>query len=75
MAPLPWSFQPHIYPPGLERGANIHFPKLSTSGRADVHVVYPRTSVADTWFNEGDCGGGAVDDGAVGDPGLPVVPK
>lgn len=59
---------------GMERGANIHFPKLSTSGRADYHVVYPQTSVADTWFNEGDCVGGARDDGQIHDPKLPVPP-
>ncbi|KAH7399037.1 carbohydrate esterase family 3 protein [Phaeosphaeria sp. MPI-PUGE-AT-0046c] len=67
-APFPpsgiaWDSQPEIWMQGVERGANVHFPKLSTSGRADCHVVYPQTSVADTWYNEGGCvGGGAGDD-------------
>ncbi|KAH7075890.1 carbohydrate esterase family 3 protein [Paraphoma chrysanthemicola] len=82
---LTWSFQPSIFPENLERGANLHFPKLGKSGRADVHVVYPRTGIADTWFNDGECvngggggggvGGGAPDDGPVRDPELPVPPK
>jgi hypothetical protein len=58
---------------GIERGANIHFPKLSKSGRADYHVVYPRSAVAETWFNEAKCNG-AMDDGEVEDPGLPKPP-
>ncbi|KAF2036073.1 SGNH hydrolase [Setomelanomma holmii] len=74
-AQLTWSCQPTLFPPGLERGANMHFPRLSKSGRADLHVVYPQTGTADTWFNEGNCGGGAADDGGVKDPELPVPPE
>lgn len=60
---------------GMDRGANVYFPKPSTSGRADYHVVYPQTSAADTWYNEGACvGGGAGDDGHVEDPRSPKPP-
>jgi hypothetical protein len=73
---ISWDAQPNIWMPGVERGANIHFPRLSMSGRADYHVVYPQTGVADTWFNQGDCAdGGAMDDGPVEDPKLPQVPE
>jgi hypothetical protein len=41
---------------GHGRGQNIHFPALGGSGRADYHDVYPRTAVANTWYNE--CSGG-----------------
>jgi len=70
---MSWDRQPDIWMPGVERGANMHFPRLSRSKRADYHVVYPRTGVADTWFNEGACRGGERDDGVVRDPGLPRI--
>jgi hypothetical protein len=72
---MSWDAQGSTWMPGTERGANVHFPRLSQSGRADYHVVYPQTGVADTWFNgEGCRNSGAMDDGQVSDPGLPRVP-
>jgi hypothetical protein len=72
---MSWNAQGSIWMPGKERGANVHSPRLSKSGRADYHVVYPQTGAADTWFNDEGCkGSGAMDDGEVRDPGLPKVP-
>jgi hypothetical protein len=58
---------------GVDSGANVHFPRLSMSKRADYHIANPKTNEADTWFNEGKCRGGAEDDGPVRDPGLPEM--
>ncbi|KAF2830002.1 SGNH hydrolase [Ophiobolus disseminans] len=69
---MTWDRQRDIWMAGAERGANVHFPRLSRSKRADYHVAYPQTNVAETWFNEGRCVG-ARDDGEVRDPGLPRV--
>jgi hypothetical protein len=70
---MSWDEYSDIWMPGMERGANVHFPRLSKSQRADYHVVDPRTAAAQTWFNQGECVG-ARDDGSVQDPGLPKVP-
>ncbi|KAF2713128.1 carbohydrate esterase family 3 protein [Pleomassaria siparia CBS 279.74] len=72
-----WDMQPSIWMPGVERGANIHFPKLSTSGRADYLWVHPQTSAAWVYYNAGSCAGDngpGPDDGAMTDPVLPTVP-
>ncbi|KAH3946159.1 hypothetical protein HBH70_059420 [Parastagonospora nodorum] len=68
-----WEKRLGFWTPGKGKGANVHFPKLSRSGRADMHVVDEKTAQADTWFNDGECRG-ARDDGEVKDPGLPKIP-
>jgi hypothetical protein len=66
--------QSSIWIPGTERGANVHFRRLSKSGRADYHVMYPQTGAADTWFSDEGCkASGAMDNGEMRNPGLPKV--
>lgn len=62
---------------GKEKGENVRFAKMGSGGRAKYVVVRPRSRETETWFNErGICaGGGAVDDGGVKNPELPVVPS
>lgn len=70
-----WDEQRDIWMAGAERGGNIHFPKLSASGRADYHWVHPQKNFAYTYFNECEGGGGVgEDDGPITDPQLPAVP-
>ncbi|KAL1597932.1 hypothetical protein SLS60_008420 [Paraconiothyrium brasiliense] len=74
-----WDQQLDIWMSGVERGANIHFPKLSITGRADYHWVHPQEGTAWTYFNE-QCGlgggnDGGPDDGPITDPQLPTDPN
>jgi hypothetical protein len=52
-----WDSQPNTRMPVMERGANMHFPKPSTSEHAHYHVAYPQTSVAGSSFNQGESQG------------------
>ncbi|KAF2114469.1 SGNH hydrolase-type esterase domain-containing protein [Lophiotrema nucula] len=63
---------------GVDRGANIQFPKMSQSGRADMVNELPESGVAYTYFNTcpgaGSGKGPGPDDGPIVDPELPEVP-
>jgi hypothetical protein len=70
---MSWDQHSNTWMTGVQTGVIVHFPRLSRSRRADYHVVKPQTNAAETWFNEGRCGGGAGDDGEVRNPELPEV--
>ena len=67
----------NAFPKAVDQGANIHFVKMSNSGRADMVRVLPDSGVAYTYFNEcknpneGSDGPGP-DDGSIVDPKLEV---
>ncbi|KAF2112802.1 hypothetical protein BDV96DRAFT_497426 [Lophiotrema nucula] len=72
-----WPRADGIWMPGVDTGPNMHFAKISNSGRADFVQVTPKDNLAWVYYNECDGvqNGPGPDDGAIRYDTCPIDPS
>jgi hypothetical protein len=70
-----WNKIGNSFPTNIDRGSNLNFAKMTTSGRTDLVHLLPEPGVAYTYYSEcpgaGSGKGPGPDDGDIVDPKLP----